>query len=37
MKANNPDADMIMDKLNSKEPAERVKEFLDSGDLQSSG
>jgi hypothetical protein len=33
MKESNPDADMIMDKLNSKEPAERIKEFLDSGDL----
>lgn len=29
----NPDAEMIMDKLNSKETAERIKEFLDSGDL----
>jgi len=37
MKAANPDADLIMDKLNSKEPADRIKEFLDSGDLQSSG
>ena len=37
IKAANPDADLIMDKLNSKEPADRIKEFLDSGDLQSSG
>lgn len=33
IKAANPDADLIMDKLNSKEPADRIKEFLDSGDL----
>jgi hypothetical protein len=33
MKGVNPDADMLMDKLNSKETPERIKEFLNSGDV----
>jgi MIF4G like len=37
MKGVNPDADLLLDKLNSKETPERIKEFLDSGDVQSSG
>ncbi len=37
VKGVNPDADLIMDKLNSRETAVNIKEFLSSGDLQSSG
>lgn len=33
MKGVNPDADMLMDKMNSKETPERIKEFLNSGDV----
>lgn len=33
VKGVNPDADMVMDKLNSRETAANIKEFLASGDL----